>query len=69
MVASPSVSGTPKIYSAGNASSGLTQVSGFSFRYDTLSNGVIRVIATKSSHGLADAAIAFEPGFQFTADV
>ncbi len=69
MVANPSVSGTPKIYSAGKASSGLTQVSGFSFSYATLSNGVIRVIATKSSHGLADAAIGLEPGFQFTADV
>lgn len=69
MVANPSTSGTPKIYSAGNASSGLTQATGFSFSYTALSNGVVRVIATKSSHGLTDATIAFESGFQFIADV
>lgn len=69
MVANPSASGTPKIYSAGNAGSGLTQATGFSFSYAALSNGVVRVIATKSSHGLTDAVIAFEPGFQFIADV
>lgn len=69
MVANPSAVGTPKIYSAGNAGSGLTQATGFSFSYTTLSNGVVRVIATKSSHGLTDAVIGFEPGFQFIADV
>ena len=69
MVANPSASGTPKIYSAGNASSALTQATGFSFSYTTISNGVVRVIATKSSHGLTDAVIALESGFQFIADV
>lgn len=69
MVANPSTSGTPKIYSAGNAGSALTQATGFSFSYTTLSNGAVRVIATKSSHGLTDAIIAFESGFQFIADV
>lgn len=69
MVANPSASGTPKIYSAGNAGSGLTQATGFSFSYTALTNGVVRVIATKSSHGLTDATIGFEPGFQFIADV
>lgn len=69
MVANPSASGFPKIYSAGNAVSGLTQATGFSFSYTTLSNGVVRIIATKSSHGLTDAVIALESGFQFIADV
>lgn len=69
MVANPSASDTPKIYSAGNASSALTQATGFSFNYTTLSNGVVRIIATRSSHGLTDAVIALESGFQLIADV
>lgn len=69
MVANPTASGTPKIYSAGNASSALTQASGFTFTYNTMSNGDVRIIATKANHGLTDAAISFDAGFQLSADV
>ena len=69
MVANPTASGTPKIYKAGNASSALTPVTGFTFDYTTMSNGDVRIIATKANHGLTDAAISFDPGFQLSADV
>lgn len=69
MVANPTASDTPKIYRAGNASSALTEVTGFTFTYTTMSNGDVRIIATKASHGLTDAAISLDSGFQLSADV
>lgn len=69
MVANPIASGTPKIYSAGNSSSALTQATGFTFTYTTMSNGDVRIIATKANHGLTDAAISFDAGFRLSADV
>lgn len=69
MVQKPSVVGTPKIYKM-DATSGLSAVSGFTFSYTTISNGTVRIIATKSGgHSMSDALIALESGFQFVSDV
>lgn len=69
MVQNPSVIGTPKIYKVDTAS-GLTEVSGFTFTYATMSNGTVRIIATKGNgHGMSDAVIGLAEGFQFVSDV
>lgn len=71
MVQKPSAVGTPKIYKVDTAS-GLTEVSGFTFDYANISNGTVRIIATKGGtggHGMSDAVIGLAEGFQFVSDV